>query len=66
VYRKVAIIMLSSGMPRSSSYFLYKPRKDSKRIKFFTYYDCLKRLASIKANKKTYAEGAGDELRRSS
>jgi hypothetical protein len=63
--RKIGIILLSSNMPRTSSFFFYKPRKDSRKIKFFTYFDCCKRLASIKANKKGYADGTGEELRRS-
>jgi hypothetical protein len=56
--RKIGVILLTNNMPRSSSFFFYRPRKESRRIKFFTYFDCCKRLASLKANKK----GAGPEF----
>lgn len=51
--RRLGIILLNNSMPRTSSFFFYKPRKDSKKIKFFTYFDCCMRLASVKASKKS-------------
>lgn len=64
--RRLGIILLSNNMPRTSSFFFYKPRKNSKKIKFFNYFDCCKRLASVKANKKTTSDEFSDEMRRCS
>jgi hypothetical protein len=51
--RKLGIILLSNNMPRSSSFFFYKPKKEAKKIKFLNYFDCCKNLASIKVNRRT-------------
>jgi len=66
--RKLGVILLTNNMPRTSSFFFYKPRKEVRRIKFFTYFDCCKRLVAIKANnnKKPSADGLSDELKRRS
>ena len=61
--RTLGIILLSNNMPRSSSYFFYKPRKEAKKIKFLTYFECCKRLASIKVTRRTIK--VDEELKRS-
>ena len=62
--RKLGVILLSNNMPRASSFFFYKPRKDARRIKFFSYFDCCKRLMTVKANKRSNGDGLSDELKR--
>lgn len=50
--RKLGIIFLSHNMPRSSTFFFYTPKKDAKKIKFFTYFDSCKRLAGLKTSRR--------------
>lgn len=50
--RIIGTILLSHNMPRSSSYFFYRPKKEARRIKFYTYFDCCKKLAFLKVNRR--------------
>lgn len=61
--RTLGVIFLSNNMPKSSSYFFYKPRKEAKKIKFLNYFDCCKKLASIKLNRRKIQ--VENELRKS-
>lgn len=60
--RVIGCILLSHNMPRSSSFFFYRPKKEAKKIKFFTYFECCNKLASLKVSRRKV--NLSNELRR--